>query len=718
MKDFYVSKLSYPAKMFYFIFVVLLVMIPFKADAAKIIPTPQLVTQKSFHLKIDRDWIIATDTSDRKYTFCASWFKTRLQDNQHIVLDITDIQQVKSAKRIVIGNPKTNTRIAAIAKERHIVLPEVIGDQGYQIESFDGPSEEILVLANAPQGAFYGIQTLIQLVLGGEMKGISITDYPDHQLRAVDMGIAGSTKITDSQSRLTDVQKRTVDYLASLKINMLSQHCPQLFGTQKDKISVYKELADYCRERYIEFVPQIGSLRNTFGVPRDLVEGWWIRDEVFVINSDDFAIPEKSSMNLLGYSDSESVLKQGKWKIKGVVSIDRGNRFNDTNSFKLDSGQMYVKIPVEPNSHYHLTAYVKGESPVLSIAVINRQGKQQFVQTDYFPTARSKWTKSAVIVKTLDDTTSVMVGFHGREKPAWFRNMDMHRIDGALKNVIRKGTSDIRVTSLDGTRTYLLNTDYEIVDGRNSKVYSDDLASYIVKRISGGNIKQGQKVLISYDAQLYWSLNKSYNQPPCVSDEKLFTELYYPAIDKVISQLQPRIIHFLSDEIRGFNRDSRNVRRGLTNAQLFTEWITKIANYVNSKDATIRVMIWDDMISPFHNGNDPDFQLKYGGSKGRMAEAIEKDMIPKNIVLNSWWYDDRHYEKMKKSVEFYESKGFSYFGAPWNKSDNIQSWSALMLKKQKALGGYLTNWEKGDNALIPVFAECFWKTKGVPSSGR
>ncbi len=126
----------------------------------------------------------------------------------------------------------------------------------------------------------------------------------------------------------------------------------------------------------------------------------------------------------------------------------------------------------------------------------------------------------------------------------------------------------------------------------------------------------------------------------------------------------------------------------MSNTQLFAEWLNKINAYAKSKDPNCRVMIWDDMVSPFHNGGTKDYQLKYGGPPGMMAEVIEQNMIDNNVIMNIWWYRNSSLNRMIAATQFFSKRGYNFLGAPWYDLENIQSWSELLLNRPGSLGGF------------------------------
>ncbi|HEY79608.1 MAG TPA: glycoside hydrolase, partial [Caldilineae bacterium] len=84
--------------------------------------------------------------------------------------------------------------------------------QGYEL-SIDGGG--VHIVASAPAGVFYGVQTLRQILLqsGAELPGLRITDWPDFPNRGVLLDI--------SRDRVPTMETlyALIDLLASLKIN-------------------------------------------------------------------------------------------------------------------------------------------------------------------------------------------------------------------------------------------------------------------------------------------------------------------------------------------------------------------------------------------------------------------------------------------------------------------------------------------------------------------
>lgn len=144
-------------------------------------------------------------------------------------------------------------------------LPE----EAYKLEVTD---RRILVTANSSHGIFNGIQTLLQLMRDGAMIGnCVIADWPSFSWRGymIDVG-------RNYQSM--DLLKQQVEIMAKYKLNIFHFHptediawriavkqYPQLTAPEnmlRDKGLYYseediKELIAFCKERFIQFVPEI-----------------------------------------------------------------------------------------------------------------------------------------------------------------------------------------------------------------------------------------------------------------------------------------------------------------------------------------------------------------------------------------------------------------------------------------------------------------------------
>ena len=143
-----------------------------------LLPVPQLeqFTGKSFNL--GQGWVIKSEGIDKNIPALRSLreeFRNRfkLELNPGTGKQDNSITLVMRANAVQVGDAVDTDRNA-------------LSIQAYQIEL---NSKNIVILANAPQGLFYGVQTLLQIIEWKD-KQLSypegrLTDWPDMNLRII-----------------------------------------------------------------------------------------------------------------------------------------------------------------------------------------------------------------------------------------------------------------------------------------------------------------------------------------------------------------------------------------------------------------------------------------------------------------------------------------------------------------------------------------------------
>ena len=159
-----------------------------------------------------------------------------------------------------------------------IVLSLVSGSmrhsQGYSLTVTEN---KIFSVAAEPQGIFYAVQTIKQLITlkGSKLPALRITDWPDFPNRGVMLDVSRDKVPT------MDTLYNLVDMLASWKINQLQLYTEHTFAYRNHPV-VWEEaspmtgeeilaLDSYCRDRFVQLVPN----QNTFGH----MHRWLIHDK-------------------------------------------------------------------------------------------------------------------------------------------------------------------------------------------------------------------------------------------------------------------------------------------------------------------------------------------------------------------------------------------------------------------------------------------------------
>ena len=148
-----------------------------------------------------------------------------------------------------------------------------IENQGYRIKI---DTDSISINAQSPQGIFYGIQTLCQLIdPKGNISTGEITDFPDIALRMIMIDPA-------RQNENMEYYKRMIRFCAEYKINAILIHLtddqtsclyhedyPALMHEHAWKPEQIRDLVRFAKTYHIELIPEIESFGHSRMFVRD-----------------------------------------------------------------------------------------------------------------------------------------------------------------------------------------------------------------------------------------------------------------------------------------------------------------------------------------------------------------------------------------------------------------------------------------------------------------
>ena len=102
--------------------------------------------------------------ASRQEQFAAAEIQTFIEKNTRAKVELrTNQEQTTTSTVIVLGTPTSNPTVRAVLSDRGVELSNAIGDEGYQISSFDFGSEiVIIVTAHTSRGVIYGAYALIE----------------------------------------------------------------------------------------------------------------------------------------------------------------------------------------------------------------------------------------------------------------------------------------------------------------------------------------------------------------------------------------------------------------------------------------------------------------------------------------------------------------------------------------------------------------------------
>jgi hexosaminidase len=183
-----------------------------------VIPTPQEVTWTKESLRVDEATkILLPRTPTEGAQFAASNLQERVGQQTGLVLSVTqDPAAVKAPKVIVLGNPKTDSRVAALMKAYRLELTEPMAKEGYVLGI---GAEGIVIGAESARGLLYGTTTLRQMLVyrgrNVSLPAVRVRDWPKMSMRGV------HDEFSYGQISTMENFKDMIRFLAEFKMNTL-----------------------------------------------------------------------------------------------------------------------------------------------------------------------------------------------------------------------------------------------------------------------------------------------------------------------------------------------------------------------------------------------------------------------------------------------------------------------------------------------------------------
>ncbi len=188
---------------------------------------------------------------------------------------VKETGELLSKKAVTLANELTDERIKKAASK----LPEGEGGIPLYITYRDTNEEsyrlsvsnaEIRIEGDGINGAFYGIQTLRQIFENGEIFCVEIEDKPKNEFRIL------YHDVTRGRVPTVESMKKLIDDVAYYKLNFLQfymEHAypyKEMYGTLPETNCLLpeelRELDEYCKENFIDFVPSLATCGHMFDI--------------------------------------------------------------------------------------------------------------------------------------------------------------------------------------------------------------------------------------------------------------------------------------------------------------------------------------------------------------------------------------------------------------------------------------------------------------------
>ena len=182
--------------------------------------------------------------------------------NPVLVADNCDSRVIKETNRLFDTYADKNQPNVGELVIRHDV-------QSTEEYSLTVDENGILIVAKSSAGAFYGLQTLKQLLMQGKtLPYVEIHDKPEFSYRGF------YHDVTRGRIPTLETLKKLVDKIASYKINVLQLYVEHAFafaeyaeineGQEPLTAEEIKELDSYCKERFVELIPSLACFGHLY----------------------------------------------------------------------------------------------------------------------------------------------------------------------------------------------------------------------------------------------------------------------------------------------------------------------------------------------------------------------------------------------------------------------------------------------------------------------
>ena len=167
------------------------------AEKTLIFPLPQEIQMTDNKFDLDETIsIIVPQTMSKSDIFLARFLVRELSDKYGIAVQIESRSDIPDGRKIVLMGRFDNPLILAYCKENRLeVTSQNPGAEGYILHV---SSDKIIIAGSDDQGAFYGLQSLRQLIDAGngkQIQGLKVRDWPAFPFRAIRLYVPGPENI-------------------------------------------------------------------------------------------------------------------------------------------------------------------------------------------------------------------------------------------------------------------------------------------------------------------------------------------------------------------------------------------------------------------------------------------------------------------------------------------------------------------------------------------
>ncbi|MBR9705122.1 hypothetical protein GOV12_06945 [Candidatus Pacearchaeota archaeon] len=692
-----------------------------------IIPYPQNYSYISCNeVIVNSSWKIYSEISNLDDNFSSNYLRDGIMNKTGnlINLEVLDISDVSDSNRIVIGNPNTNDKIREIAFDNGIEFDSEITkgfNQGYIILI---KPNEILILGNSSKGSFYGMVSLKWLLKnnGGNiiLPNTYIRDWPDLEVRGFYGG--GIFDLGNGDIINTGLEgERWIEMLTMWKYNLFLSGISYLNpNPSESSIARMLERERFLKNRHIYTSVTLGPGGVT-RFDKNLYEGIYAQNISAKFNDLDVAIIDKHYL-IINNSDFEDDVNNDNIPDDWHISESNAGFYDNITNWTIDctesrpgslgscsaklslskellgtSSSAFLKsgndssnmyYDVEPNKIYEISVWVKINDLTyprltqeqLTFVLYNSSGNQIYTESLFFnDIEEGVWVNPKNSFSTYNGESKIYIYSRTQGSNAlemWIDDLDVKELTTSAVNIIETNDTKIRVHNEDKTIEYVRDIDYTIeFIGELNATNPTDGRTVIINRVLSGSIPFEGDILLDYD---FLPKMQQWRKEDKTFFDSLFYETYREKVLRpTLDNIKPDYVFVALDEIRGANRDSRSIKKDYENYEAFGYHFNDVVSMVHEYSPDSKVLIWDDMIIPFANGGNINYQLVHGGKSGKSWYGL--DLIKReNVNMISWHYSILSMNNFVQNVpNLYNKYGFEMLVGPWNNTKNIKWWSNI-----------------------------------------
>lgn len=189
------------------LFITLLVFSAARMGAAPLIyPQPREVSERAGRFTLDAHVVVAVPRKPSPADLSlARFFVAEMSDRYGLALKIDHLSRVPASSRVVLMGSVANPLVKEYCARNHLqVSQDNPGPEGYVLQSGENV---VLVAGSDERGAFYGLQSLRQLIDNGqglEIQALSIRDWPHKPFRGIKLYLPGHENLVFFKRFLRD----------------------------------------------------------------------------------------------------------------------------------------------------------------------------------------------------------------------------------------------------------------------------------------------------------------------------------------------------------------------------------------------------------------------------------------------------------------------------------------------------------------------------------